>query len=242
MRRSRACTRRSDKARAVREPVGAQTSAKAIATRLAAAGITLTSSECDLLAQFLDLLARWNRVYNLTGIRDRETMISRHLLESLALRFLLRGQHIADVGSGAGLPGVPLAIVERQRQFTLIESRAKRVRFLRHAAATLGLANVQVAHARIEAFDCGQPFDTVLARAVVAPAELAQITRHVTRPGSILLLLTAARLAAQPPGLPTDFVVRPIANEHALRAIRASQSSIALLERVPADAGGCSGG
>src|SRR5262245_46638786 len=102
-----------------------------VARRLARAGFELREPESAALAKFLDLLMRWNRVYNLTGLRNFDDLVDRHLVESLALRPLLEGDRIADVGTGAGLPGIPLAITEPERSFTLIESRAKRVRFLR---------------------------------------------------------------------------------------------------------------
>src|SRR5690606_30834440 len=98
------------------------------------------------LAEYLALLVKWNRTYNLTGIRDPDELVERHLVESLALAPLLRGERIADVGTGAGLPGIPLAIVSPERHFVLIESRAKRVRFLRHVVLTLGLENAEIAH------------------------------------------------------------------------------------------------
>ena len=93
-----------------------------VARRLRAAGVALPERQVELLARFLELLVRWNRVYNLTGIRDTGELVDRHLVESLALRPLLRGERIADVGTGAGLPGLPLALTEPERSFTLIES------------------------------------------------------------------------------------------------------------------------
>jgi 16S rRNA (guanine527-N7)-methyltransferase len=204
-------------------------SAADVARRLARAGVELPKPQAEALAGFLDLLIRWNRVYNLTGIREPSELVERHLVESLALRPLLRGERIADVGTGAGLPGLPLAITEPERAFTLIESRAKRVRFLRQVIVELGLRNAVVAHGRAEHLRPEQPFATVLARAVAPPAELLEICRNLTAPGSILLLLTAAHLQAQFGGLAPDF--QPRAVELARGAPRL-KSSIVLLERT----------
>lgn len=189
---------------------GPPVSAADIRQRLAAVGLPVTADQATELARFVELLLRWNRVYNLTGVRGVEEILDRHLVESFALRALLAGSRIADVGTGAGLPGLPLAIVERARSFTLIESRAKRVRFLRHVTAELGLANTAVAHGRAEDLPVEQPFDTVLARAVAPPAELLAICRHLTAPGSILLLLTAPHLEETFKGLAPDWAWRPV--------------------------------
>lgn len=198
-----------------------------IVRRLTALGFAVTAEQGEELARFVDLLLRWNRVHNLTGVRGAEEVLDRHFVESFALRPLLQGTRIADVGTGGGLPGVPLAIVERERHFTLIESRAKRVHFLRHVAAELKLANTEVAHGRAEHLPVSRPFDTVLARAVAPPAELLAICRHLTAPGSVLLLLTAPHLQETFRGLAPDWVVRPTpAGGPRLK------SSIVLLERI----------
>src|SRR5215471_3194064 len=197
--------------------------------RLARAGLDLPKAHSEALARFLDLLMRWNKVYNLTGIRDAHELVDRHLIESLALRPLLRGERIADVGTGAGLPGLPLAITEPERSFTLIESRAKRVRFLRQVIVELGLRNAVVAHGRAEHLRPERPFATVLARAVAPPAELLEICRNLTAPGSFLLLLTAAHLQTQFPGLAPDFVQRAV---ELPRGAPRLKSSIVLLERT----------
>src|SRR4029077_6649724 len=183
----------------------------------------------EALARFLELLMRWDRVYNLTGIRDRQELVDRHLVESLALRPLLRGERIADVGAASGLPGLPLAIVEPDRSFTLIESRAKRVRFLRQAIVELGLRNAVVAHGRAEDLRSERPFGTVLARAVAPPAELLAIVRGLTAPGSILLLLTAAHLETLFAGLAPDFEPRAVELERGAPRLK---SSLVLLERT----------
>lgn len=204
-------------------------SPRTISRRLAAVGLPQADETSAVLARFVDLLLRWNRVYNLTGVRGVDEILDRHFVESFALRPALRGTLIADVGTGAGLPGVPLAIAEPTRRFTLIESRAKRVHFLRHVVTELKLANVEVAHARAEHLHVERPFDTVLARAVAPPAELLAITRHLTAPGSILLMLTAVHLHEAFRGLAPDFVLKPVPAEGP-----ALRSSIVLLERINA--------
>lgn len=197
-----------------------------VARDLEAAGLDPGREPVEALAHYLTLLRQWNRVYNLTGIRDARALVERHIVESLALRPLLRGERVADVGSGAGLPGVPLAAAEPCRRFTLIESRAKRVRFLRHVIGSLGLANTTVAHTRVEDLPTGPPFDTVLARAVAPPAELIRITRPLTTRGSILLMLTAAHLREPLATAASDFAVREVSVSVPL------QSTIVMLERV----------
>ena len=206
-------------------------SAAEVARRLERAGIASPEPEAAALARFVDLLMRWNRVHNLTGLRSLGDIVDRHLVESLALRPLLAGRLIADVGTGAGLPGVPLAITERGREFTLIESRAKRVHFLRHVTAELGLVNTIVTHGRAEHLRPEHPFATVLARAVAPPAELLDICRPLTAPGSILLLLTAAHLGEEFRGLAPDFVPRAL---DAGAVAPKLKSSIVVLERINA--------
>jgi 16S rRNA (guanine527-N7)-methyltransferase len=196
---------------------------------LAAIDLAVTAEQAASLAAFAALLLKWNQVYNLTGVRGADEIVDRHFVESFALLPHLKGPTVADVGSGGGLPGVPLAIADPARHFTLIESRAKRVRFLRHAVAELRLTNTDVAHSRAEDLRVERPFATVLARAVAPPKELLAICRHLTQPGSILLLLTAAHLKGAFHGLAPDFVVRPIAVDGPKL-----RSSIVLLERVDA--------
>jgi 16S rRNA (guanine527-N7)-methyltransferase len=165
---------------------------KEISTTLTALGVPVADIEAARLGAYLDLLERWNQVHNLTAVKDRGAMIERHVGESLALRPALRGQRIADVGSGAGLPGIPLAIVEPERQFTLIESRAKRAAFLRHAKTELALGNVDVIEARVEDLRDAAPFDTVLARAVASLPDVARLAGHLLDARGIMLVPTKA--------------------------------------------------
>ena len=138
----------------------------------AALGVALTEHDAARLRQLLEELAHWNRRFNLTGLDDFESMVSHHLLDSLAVHRYLHGAAIADVGTGAGFPGLPLALVNPERRFTLIDSNGKKIRFVSHAVRTLGLMNVEPLQARVETLRPEKPFDTVLARAFAPLPEL----------------------------------------------------------------------
>jgi 16S rRNA (guanine527-N7)-methyltransferase len=163
-------------------------------------GLTLTPEAATRLLLLLDELARWGKAYNLTAIRQPEEMLTRHLLDSLSIHADLRGEQIADVGTGGGFPGLPLALVNPQRRFTLIDSSQKKIRFVSHAARTLALANVTAVHARAEALTPPRPFDTVVARAFAALPELLATVRPLCGPATRVLAmkgrLPEAELAA----------------------------------------------
>lgn len=126
----------------------------------------------------LDELERWNRKVNLTAIRDRDEMVTAHIEDSLAAQPLLHGVRVLDIGTGAGFPGLPLAIVEPDREFTLLDSNNKKIQFVQHAAGLLGLDNVQAVKSRAEDYAPGYRFDTVIARAVASLAELLTMSGH----------------------------------------------------------------
>ena len=157
------------------------------------------------LLDYLALLARWNRTYNLTAIRDPREMVARHLLDSLAMHAYVRDiGTLADLGSGAGLPGIPLALAVPALEVTLVESNGKKARFLREAVRTLRLRNVRVAEVRAESLDEAGMFDAITARALATLAELLAVGAHLLRPGGRLLAMKAAHphdeIAALPPG------------------------------------------
>jgi len=137
-------------------------------------GVTLDAAQAQRLLRLLDELEHWNRSYNLTSITARSAMISGHLLDSLAAQPDLRGRRIADVGTGAGFPGLPLAVAEPQREFTLIDSVAKKIRFVTHALRALELGNVSALQARVETLSPAAPFDTVIARAYATLTDLLE--------------------------------------------------------------------
>jgi 16S rRNA (guanine527-N7)-methyltransferase len=134
--------------------------------------VSLSQDEAERLLTLVAELGRWNRSYNLTAINTPAAMITHHLLDSLAIHPDLEGTRIADAGTGAGFPGLPLAVCNPQRHFTLIDATAKKIRFVRQAAPRLGLANVSAVHARVEALRPDVPFDTVVARAFAPLPEL----------------------------------------------------------------------
>jgi 16S rRNA (guanine527-N7)-methyltransferase len=154
-----------------------------------ALALELDETQLARLVAHLDLLDEWNARMNLTAIRDRPSQLTKHLLDSLTVQPYLRGERVADVGSGAGFPGIPLAIVEPHRQFTLIESTGKKCRFLEHVRDTLELKNVTVVQSRAESYKPDRRFDTVLARAVGPVADLVKVAGPLVVGGGRLLAM-----------------------------------------------------
>ena len=172
------------------------------------AALRLDAALAEPLLAYLGLLDRWNRTYNLTAIRDRRAMVSLHLLDSLAMHpFVRELDTLADLGSGAGLPGIPLAIAVPALQVTLVESNGKKARFLREAVRTLGLANLRVAESRAEALDAPGAFDAITARAMATLADLLAAGAHLLRPGGRLLAMKGARPDAEIAALPAGWRV-----------------------------------
>ncbi len=152
-------------------------------------GIDLDQPRQQLLLDFLAMLERWNRTYNLTAVGGISAMVSRHLLDSLAVLPWLEGQRIADLGSGAGLPGIPLAIAAPQRHFVLIDSNGKKVRFMRQVRRELGLTNIEPVQARIESVSLQPSPDELVVRAVADLAELVDLSRRWLDRGARLLAM-----------------------------------------------------
>jgi 16S rRNA (guanine527-N7)-methyltransferase len=160
---------------------------KRLAAGMEAMAISASAAQRRRLLDFLHLLRKWNRVYNLTSIDNTAEMVPLHLLDSLAVLPYLKGARVLDVGTGAGLPGIPLALLSPDREFALLDSNAKKTRFVRQAAIELGLGNVRVEHARIEQYRPPEGFDTVLARAFASLAGIAGETSRLLNPGGVIL-------------------------------------------------------
>jgi len=154
-----------------------------------ALALELDEAQLARLVAHLDLLDEWSARMNLTAIRDRPSQLTKHLLDSLTVQPYLRGARIADVGSGAGFPGIPLAIVEPHRHFTLIESTGKKCRFLEHVRDALELKNVAIVQSRAESYKPDMRFDTVLARAVGPVADLVKVAGPLVVGGGRLLAM-----------------------------------------------------
>jgi len=157
------------------------------------------------LQAYLALLDRWNRAYNLTAIRDPREMVGKHVLDSLAMQPYVRDlDTLADLGTGAGFPGIPLALALPDLRVTLVESNGKKARFLREAVRTLQLDNARVAESRIEALDEPAAYDAITARALATLPLILQLGGHLLRPGGQLLAMKGARpddeIAALPSG------------------------------------------
>jgi 16S rRNA (guanine527-N7)-methyltransferase len=170
-------------------------------------GVTLAPADAQRLLALLDELERWNRTYNLTAITARAQMLTHHLLDSLSVHRFLQGTHVADVGTGAGFPGLPLALVNPQRHFTLIDSNNKKVRFVAHAARTLGLTNVDALHARAEVFTPPVLFDTVVARAFAALPTLLETVAPLCGPSTCVLAMKGRRPDAEVAALPEGWTL-----------------------------------
>ena len=167
-------------------------------------GLNLDQTVLDKLAAFVVLLHKWNRVYNLTAVRQPRAMVTRHILDSLAVLPFLRAGRLLDVGTGAGLPGLPLAIARPDLRVTLLDSNAKKLRFVRQAATELGLGNTDVVQARMQEYQPGQAFDMVISRAVSSLEELYRQSWHLLAAGGRMLFMKGtvpeAELKAFAPG------------------------------------------
>jgi 16S rRNA (guanine527-N7)-methyltransferase len=167
-------------------------------------GIELSERQVQQLIRLLDELDDWNQRMNLTAIRERGAQITKHLLDSLSIQPFLQGEHVLDVGTGAGFPGLPLAIVNPAKQFVLLDSTAKKLKFIDHAARLLELPNVQTVHARAESFRPTQRFDIVVSRAVGPVEQFVKWAGHLSVGGGRLLAMKGrnpeAELATLPSG------------------------------------------
>lgn len=165
-------------------------------------GIEAGTDQVGQLAQYLELVRKWNRSYNLVSKGDLDHLVTRHLLDSLAIQPYLKPGALLDVGSGAGFPGLPLAVMEPGRPVILLDSAGKKTRFLRHVVRTLGLQNIEVVHSRVERFSPGHEFSNISSRAFSTLAGFAEAVRHVAGADTRLLAMKGKRPQQELAGLP----------------------------------------
>lgn len=158
----------------------------------------------DQLVAYLEMLQLWNRVFNLTAIRDPEEMVFLHIVDSLLIHPFLHGNRVLDVGSGAGFPGIPLALINPEKKFILLDSNHKKTRFLTQVVADLTLKNVEVVHARSEGYQPECCFDSILSRAFATLRRMLISTQHLICPAGQFLAMKGVypqdEIAAIPPG------------------------------------------
>ncbi|PCH59711.1 MAG: 16S rRNA (guanine(527)-N(7))-methyltransferase RsmG [Gammaproteobacteria bacterium] len=162
---------------------------KKLARELAAMSLSASTGQCTQLAQYVALLVKWNRVYNLTAVRDPEQMLSEHLLDSLSLTPYVSGPRLLDVGTGGGLPGIPLAILLPEIGFFLLDANAKKTRFVQQAVIELKLNNVEVVCARIEAYHPQNDVTQIVSRAFSSLRQFADGVSHMCQGGTELLAM-----------------------------------------------------
>ncbi|MCU7914839.1 MAG: 16S rRNA (guanine(527)-N(7))-methyltransferase RsmG [Candidatus Thiodiazotropha sp. (ex Gloverina cf. vestifex)] len=153
--------------------------------------LALTKEQVEKLLQFLALLAKWNQAYNLTAVRNPLEMVARHLLDSLAVVPHLEGRRCLDMGTGPGLPGIPLAVIRPEIEFVLLDSNNKKVRFVRQAILELGLNNVEAVHTRVEDYQPANGFDMLISRAFTSLPNMLDLTAGLRRKDTVLLAMKA---------------------------------------------------
>jgi 16S rRNA (guanine527-N7)-methyltransferase len=162
---------------------------KTLITGLESLDLPLDEDKIEQLMCFIKLLEKWNKAYNLTSIRNTEDMVRLHLLDSLAIIPFIEGKNVIDIGTGAGLPGIPLAIYLPSIDFTLLDSNAKKTRFVQQVILELKLKNVSVCHNRVERYLPEVSFNTVITRAFASLSDIVKLTRHLLSKNGIILAM-----------------------------------------------------
>jgi len=177
---------------------------------LAEAGISLTDHQKNQLVAYVDMLNKWNKAYNLTSVRDPSEMLIRHILDSIVVAPHLKGQRFIDVGTGPGLPGIPLSIVLPDAHFTLLDSLGKRVRFLRQVQHELKLENITPVQSRVEEFLAEPPFDGVISRAFASLNDMVSWCKHLPAQDGRFYALKGQKPDDEIGHLPPEFSVESI--------------------------------
>lgn len=181
-----------------------------LATGIADLGLQLNREVRSRLLQHLALVGKWNRIHNLTAVRDAARAVSVHLLDSLAVVPYLSGQLLLDAGTGAGFPGIPVALAKPEVHVELLDSSHKKCAFLRQAVAELRLANASVACERLESWRPNRQFDCILSRALAEIAEVIGLTAHLLAPGGVIAAMKGVHPFEELERIPPDFRVRDV--------------------------------
>lgn len=164
---------------------------------LTALNLPHSPDQIQQLLAFIKLIAKWNKAYNLTAVRNNEDMARLHILDSLAILPHIEGKRVIDIGTGAGLPGIPLAIFLPEVEFVLLDSNAKKTRFVQQAILELKLKNASVIHNRVEQYQPEQGFDTITTRAFASLPDIVKLTRHLLSANGVLLAMKGQIPAAE---------------------------------------------
>ena len=177
---------------------------------LADAGISLTDHQKNQLIAYVDMLHKWNKAYNLTSVRDPNEMLVRHILDSIVVAPYLKGGRFIDVGTGPGLPGIPLSIVRPEAHFTLLDSLGKRIRFLRQVQHELGLTNITPVQSRVEEFPSEPPFDGVISREFASLNDMVSWCHHLPGQNGRFYALKGQLPEEEIASLPAEFSVESV--------------------------------
>ncbi|TPQ25594.1 16S rRNA (guanine(527)-N(7))-methyltransferase RsmG [Methylomonas koyamae] len=178
---------------------------------LAALALNLSAEQTESLLKFVQLIAKWNKAYNLTAVREPLEMVGLHILDSLAVLPHIKPSRIADIGTGAGLPGIPLAICRPECKFVLVDSNSKKTRFVQQAVLELKLSNVEVVHSRVEQFQPAELFDMVLMRAFASMPDIVKMTGHLLVDDGVLLAMKGQQPVEELAGIDAEYQVIPLA-------------------------------
>lgn len=164
-----------------------------IQTGLTRLGLPSDDALCQNYQTYIELLTKWNKTYNLTAIKGEEAMLNRHVFDSLSVYAYIEGGHCLDVGTGAGLPGLILAMAQPDKEWVLLDSNQKKLRFIQHVKTTLAIKNVEIVHARAEAYRPDKGFDTVICRAFTSMPDYIAMVKHVCHVDSCILAMKGAK-------------------------------------------------
>lgn len=181
-----------------------------LAAGITALGLKVPADAQQRMLDYLALVAKWNKAYNLTAVREQEKMLTHHLLDSLAVLPHVRGPRVLDVGTGAGLPGIPLALARPEWQFTLLDSSHKKTTFLRQAIIELKLGNVDIACARVEVWPAPQPFNTVVSRAFSELSEFIVLAGRLCAKDGVMIAMKGVYPHDELAQVPGNFRLRSV--------------------------------